>query len=166
MKIESGVKIKHKIPITMSTESVAATKTRSPAKKWGTEDDAIIIAELKNNSSIDDIAKKLNRTKGAIRMRIGKIVTNMYKSGSDVDTIVTATTLDIEEVKKIIKIFDTKKERQQAKKEERQAQKVENIEKMKDVDYLKEKLNDLQIRFIDIVNEMKEMSKLINAQNK
>lgn len=155
----------------MSTESAAATatattKTRAPTKKWGTEDDAVIIAELKNKATVDDIAKKLNRNKGAIRMRIGKIVTNMYKSGSDIDTIVATTSLDIGEVKKIVKIFDTKKERQQAKKEERQAQKVENIEKINDVDYLKEKLNDLQIRFIDIVNEMKEMSKLINAQIK
>jgi hypothetical protein len=149
-----------------ATTVTTTIKTRTPVKKWSAEEDAIIIAELKNKVTIDDISKKLTRTKSAVKMRIIKIVTNMYKSGSDVDTITAMTSVDIEEVKKIIKIFDAKKEKQQTRKEERQTEKAEKLEKMKDVDYVKNRLNELQIQFIDIVNEMKEMSKLINAHVK
>lgn len=155
MKIEKTSRKNNK---TMSEQ----TKTRAAPKKWGADDDSVILADLKNKVTTEDIAKKLNRTPGAIRIRINKIITNKHKSGATFETICEEVAVTPKEIEKAIDIFNTKKEKQKARQEERKAEKAEKMEKMKDVEHVKNRLNELQTQLIDIITEIKEINKLVN----
>jgi hypothetical protein len=132
-------------------------------RNWTAEDDAVLMADIKAKVSTEEMAKKLNRTPGAVKVRINKNITHMYKSGNDFDAICAAIPIAPEDIKKTIKIFEDKKAKQQTRKEERQAERTEKVGKMKDVEHVKNRLNELQTQIIDIITELKEMNKLINT---
>lgn len=51
-------------------------------RKWGAQEQIDLVEELKNNESIADIAKKHNRSEGAVHIRIKKLALEEYNKDS------------------------------------------------------------------------------------
>ena len=71
-------------------------------KKWFDEEDKMLIDELKNKLSIDNISKSHGRTLYAIECRIKKIIINRLNNNS-LENICNELNLDINYIIKILK---------------------------------------------------------------
>ena len=71
-------------------------------KKWFDEEEKLLIDELKNKLSIDNISKNHGRTFYAIECRIKKIVINRLNNNS-LENICNELSLDINYIFKILK---------------------------------------------------------------
>ena len=71
-------------------------------KKWFDEEDKMLIDELRNKLSIDNISKSHGRTLYAIECRIKKIIINRLNNNS-LENICNELNLDINYILKILK---------------------------------------------------------------
>lgn len=71
-------------------------------KWWTVEDENKILDELKNNKSVDDISKLLNRTTNSIEDRIEHIALKLYFDGKSLDDILILTKLEEIKLSKLI----------------------------------------------------------------
>jgi len=71
-------------------------------KKWDDVEETQLLEEIKNNINIELIAKKHNRTIGAIKSRVDKIALTLYKKNYDIESICNITKLQKDSLNNII----------------------------------------------------------------
>jgi len=69
-------------------------KPLNSRKKWDDSEENEIIAMLSSDASIDEIAKKLERSKYSIRLRIESLAVRAIKNGKSIEEVAKLTNLN------------------------------------------------------------------------
>ena len=139
-------------------------------QKWTIEEENILLSELDENLSIENIALSHNRTTGGIIGKQRNIAYKMYQTNVCIEEIIIKTKLNREQITEIIARKEeiiARKEEIIARKEEIIAQKekpnqLSNKDKNKEKVQPKNKPFSLENEVIEIKNEIKYLKTTIN----
>lgn len=92
----------------MSIEKNIVNKPNNHYKIWNNDEEQLLLRNIQNNLSIDEIAKLHERTKGAIKARLKKIAINLYNKNESIDKIQIITGLSKSDILDTIKRNDEK----------------------------------------------------------
>jgi hypothetical protein len=108
-------------------------ETTSVGSMWTVEEEKQLIESLRNDKSIDDIAKEHKRTTGGIKSRINLMAVNMIdKNEQSIDDVCAMFRLSKHELEYRQEKFAAKKEKTEAKKKEKaEAKKKTSTEESK-----------------------------------
>jgi len=105
---------------------MSAKITTQPARKgkaWTIEEDNKLLESVKNDKSIEDIAREHDRTEGGVWSHLCVIAHRLYKENTPMGTIVTITGLTEREVLDHIKRVEFTEDKKSEKKDEPPARK-------------------------------------------
>ena len=128
-------------------------------QKWTIEEENILLSELDENLSIENIALSHNRTTGGIIGKQRNIAYKMYQTNVSIEEIIIKTKLNREQITEII----ARKEEIIARKEKPTYSKEKNKEKVQPKNKpSKNKPFSLENEVIEIKNEIKYLKTTIN----
>lgn len=128
-------------------------------QKWTIEEENILLSELDENLSIENIALSHNRTTGGIIGKQRNIAYKMYLTNISIDKIIIKTKLNREQITEII----ARKEEIIARKENPTYSKDKNKEKVQPKNKpSKNKQFSLENEVIEIKNEIKYLKTIMN----
>lgn len=133
-------------------------ETKNSGKRWNDEEDILLLQELANNTSLQEIAKTHHRTEGGIKSRISIKAVTDYENGVELETIYERYKLNEEQFQEAFE-YIAKKKSEKAKAEivSSSKEKREKTEKKKKCEEVVQNNNDSNNDQDQVANILKEL---------
>jgi uncharacterized protein (DUF433 family) len=142
----------------IESKNIGVKYPENTGKPWNAEEDEMLLNELNENMSIEQIANSHKRTLGGIRSRCEVITYNMHITGISTEEIMEKTQLSKEQIEKAI-IYRNNKEPIQKNKTQIKKTNVQN--ELKNPPYETQNINELRNEINGIKTDIKEVKYMV-----